>query len=73
MLLALNNRYSIEPRAGVRWAVAPRSTVSFGVGLHSKTEAISTYFAQVKVPDGKTDLLNKNLKLTKSAHLCSRV
>jgi len=68
MLLALNNRYSIEPRAGVRWAVAPRSTVSFGVGLHSKTEAISTYFAQVKVPDGKTDLLNKNLKLTKSAH-----
>lgn len=69
MLLALNNRYSIEPRVGVRWALAPRSTVSFGVGLHSKTEAISTYFAQVKVPDGKTDLLNKNLKLTKSAHL----
>lgn len=69
MLLALNNRYSIEPRVGVRWAVAPRSTVSFGAGLHSKTEAISTYFAQVKVPDGKTDLLNKNLKLTKSAHL----
>lgn len=69
MLLALNNRYSIEPRVGVRWAVAPRSTVSFGAGLHSKTESISTYFAQVKVSDDKTDLLNKNLKLTKSAHL----
>lgn len=68
MLLALNNRYSIEPRVGLRWAVAPRSTVSFGAGLHSKTESISTYFAQVKVSDGKTDLLNKNLKLTKSAH-----
>lgn len=69
MLLALNNRYSIEPRVCVRWAVAPRSTVSFGAGLHSKTESISTYFAQVKVSDDKTDLLNKNLKLTKSAHL----
>ncbi len=69
MLLALNNRYSIEPRVGVRWTVAPRSTVSFGAGLHSKTESISTYFAQVKVSDDKTDLLNKNLKLTKSAHL----
>lgn len=68
MLLALNNRYSIEPRVGVRWAVAPRSTISFGAGLHSKTESISTYFAQVKVSDNKTDLLNKNLKLTKSAH-----
>ncbi len=69
MLLGLNNRYSIEPRVGVRWVVAPRSTVSFGAGLHSKTESISTYFAQVKVSDDKTDLLNKNLKLTKSAHL----
>lgn len=69
MLLALNNRYSIEPRMGVRWAVAPRSTLSFGAGLHSKTESISTYFAQVKVADNQTDLLNKNLKLTKSAHL----
>ncbi|WP_090151330.1 TonB-dependent receptor [Dyadobacter soli] len=69
MLLALNNHYSIEPRVGVRWAVAPRSTVSLGAGLHSKTESISTYFAQVKVSDDKTDLLNKNLKLTKSAHL----
>lgn len=69
MLLGLNNRYSIEPRVGVRWAVAPRSTVSLGAGLHSKTESISTYFAQVKVSEDKTDLLNKNLKLTKSAHL----
>lgn len=69
MLLGLNNRYSIEPRVGVRWAVAPRSTVSFGAGLHSKTESISTYFAQVKVAEDKTELLNKNLKLTKSAHL----
>lgn len=68
MLLGLNNRYSIEPRVGVRWAVAPRSTVSLGAGLHSKTESISTYFAQVKVSEDKTDLLNKNLKLTKSAH-----
>lgn len=69
MLLALNNRSSLEPRVGLRWAVAPRSTLSFGAGLHSKTESISTYFAQVKVGEGKTDLLNKNLKLTKSAHL----
>lgn len=69
MLLGLNNQFSVEPRAGVRWSVAPRSTVSLGAGLHSKTEAISTYFAQVKVADGKTALLNKNLKLMKSAHL----
>jgi hypothetical protein len=69
MLLGLNNQHSIEPRLGFKWAVAPRSTLSFGAGLHSKTESVSTYFAQVKASDGHTDLINKNLKLMKSAHL----
>ncbi|QRR01886.1 TonB-dependent receptor [Dyadobacter sandarakinus] len=68
MLLGLNNQFSIEPRAGLRWAVAPRSTISLGMGLHSKTETISTYFAQVNAGDGTTAPLNKNLKLMKSAH-----
>ncbi|WP_031525995.1 TonB-dependent receptor [Dyadobacter crusticola] len=69
MLLGLNNQYSIEPRLGMKWAVAPRSTVSFGAGLHSRTESISTYFAQVKGIDGHTNSVNKDLKLMKSAHL----
>ena len=69
MLLGLNNQHSIEPRFGLKWSVAPKQTISFGAGLHSKTESISTYFAQVNVGDGKTDYLNKNLKLMKSAHL----
>ncbi|CAG5069681.1 hypothetical protein DYBT9623_02417 [Dyadobacter sp. CECT 9623] len=69
MLLGLNNQHSIEPRVGLKWAVAPRSTVSFGAGLHSKTESISTYFTQIKASDGKDQLINKNLKLMKSAHL----
>jgi hypothetical protein len=68
MLLALNNQHSIEPRFGMKWSVAPKHTVSLGAGLHSRTESISTYFAQVSVGDDKTDLLNKNLKLMKSAH-----
>lgn len=68
MLLGLNNQYAIEPRLGMKWAVAPRSTISLGAGLHSRTESISTYFAQVKAIDGQSNLVNKNLKLMKSAH-----
>jgi hypothetical protein len=68
MLLGLNNQYSIEPRAGLRWTVKPRHTINLGGGLHSKTESVSAYFAQVNVGDGKTAELNKNLKLMKSAH-----
>lgn len=69
MLLVLNNQHSVEPRVGLKWAVRPGHTLSFGAGLHSKTESVSTYFAQVNVGDGRTDLLNKNLKLMKSAHV----
>ncbi|GAB3176171.1 TonB-dependent receptor [Telluribacter humicola] len=69
MLLALNNEYSVEPRLGLRWNVAPRHTISLGTGLHSRTESISTYFAQVLVGDNRTALVNKDLKLMKSAHL----
>ncbi|MCE7039947.1 carboxypeptidase-like regulatory domain-containing protein [Dyadobacter sp. CY312] len=68
MLLALNDQHSVEPRMGLKWAVAPRHTVSFGAGVHSKTEAISTYFAQINAGQDKTELFNKNLKLMKSAH-----
>ena len=68
MVLALNNQHSLEPRLGLKWTVAPRHTLRFGAGLHSKTEAISTYFAQVNVGDNRTIDLNKNLKLMKSAH-----
>lgn len=68
MLLTLNNQYSIEPRVGLKWSLTPGHSLSFGAGLHSKTESISTYFAQVNTGDGKTGQLNKNLKLMKSAH-----
>lgn len=71
MLLGLNNQFSIEPRLGMKWAVAPRSTISFGAGLHSKTESISTYFAQINAESGKTAAANKDLKLMKSAHFVS--
>ncbi|KAA0989620.1 TonB-dependent receptor [Dyadobacter aurulentus] len=69
MLLGLNKQHSIEPRVGLKWAVASRSTVSFGAGLHSKTESISTYFTQIKASEGQDNLINKDLKLMKSAHL----
>lgn len=67
--MALNGQGSVEPRFGLRWNVAPRHTLSFGTGLHSRTESVSTYFAQVQVSDERTAAVNENLKLTKSAHL----
>lgn len=67
-LLALNQQKSIEPRGGLRWNFAPHHTISAGLGIHSRTEALSTYFAEVKGKDGSISFANENLALLKSAH-----
>ncbi len=68
MLLTLNKQYSVEPRLGLRWVLAPRHAVSAGLGLHSRMESISTYLAQIQVGDKPAETLNQNLKLPKAAH-----
>ncbi|TAG21070.1 MAG: TonB-dependent receptor [Cytophagia bacterium] len=67
-VLQLNGQSAAEPRLGMRWTVAPRHTLSAGFGVHSRTEAISTYFAQIKTNATESGLANKNLKLMKSRH-----
>lgn len=67
-LLALNQQSSLEPRGGLRWNFTPRHALSAGLGIHSRTEALSTYFAEVKGKDGTTSFANKNLALLKSVH-----
>lgn len=69
MQFLLNNSNSIEPRLGLDWQFAPKQSFSFGFGLHSKVEGISTYFA--RVPDettGEITTPNKDLGLSKSMH-----
>jgi hypothetical protein len=62
----LNNRYSIEPRASVKYAFSDRRALSLGYGLHSELQPLGTYFAQ-----SGTDLStpNRNLDFTKAHHL----
>jgi hypothetical protein len=67
--LSLNNDYAIEPRLGARWRISPKSTLNFGAGLHSRVEAISLYMAEQELPDGSIIQPNKELKLTKAAHV----
>ncbi|HEY5823073.1 MAG TPA: carboxypeptidase-like regulatory domain-containing protein [Cyclobacteriaceae bacterium] len=66
-LFLLNHNYSIEPRLGLKWHASPKSSFSYGFGLHSKVEPISVYFSQVTNPDG-TAATNENLELTKAMH-----
>ncbi len=65
--LALNNHWTIEPRAGIKWQAAPRSTFALAYGLHSRMEKMDVYF--VRPVETGDKLVNKDLDFTKTHHL----
>jgi hypothetical protein len=68
MHFLLNNSNSIEPRLGLDWEFSQKQSLSFGFGVHSKVESISSYFATVGNPDGTISTPNEDLGLSKSMH-----
>lgn len=66
MYLALNNTYSVEPRASVKYDVSSKQYVALGYGLHSQMQPIGTYFAKSET---NGEALNKNIGLTRAHHL----
>ena len=66
--LALNGKYVIEPRLGVRWKINQANTVNLGLGLHSKSEPVSVYLFEEHLGDGTTIYPNEELDFTKAVH-----
>ncbi|NOQ73417.1 MAG: TonB-dependent receptor plug domain-containing protein [Crocinitomix sp.] len=64
----LNNNTAVEPRAGMKWQVTPRHSVSAGFGMHSRLESPSVYLYNELQEDGTYSFPNKELDLTKSRH-----
>jgi hypothetical protein len=59
----LNDSYSIEPRAGLKYQINPSQSIAFAYGRHSRIEDIKVYFVE------KNQLHpNKSLELMKSDH-----
>lgn len=67
--LTLNDSYSFEPRLALRWDVKEGKALSFGGGLHSKMESPAVYLWRFNNGDGTISQPNKDLKLSKAAHL----
>jgi hypothetical protein len=66
--LTLNDSKSIEPRAGLKYHLNEKSTISAGYGYHSKMQPMNVYFYRSALPDGTYDLSNKELDFTHSQH-----
>ncbi|MCG8700530.1 MAG: TonB-dependent receptor, partial [Bacteroidales bacterium] len=68
--LTLNNRYSIEPRAGISYKMRPNQKLSLAYGLHSYMLPMFIY--QNKIYHEQSDsyvIPNQDLDFTKSHHL----
>ncbi len=65
---ALTRELTIEPRASLKWKIAPKHTVSLAYGMHSRLEPIGFYFATHQYESEKIKP-NLDLKLAKAQHL----
>lgn len=65
-MLNLNNSWTIEPRASVKWQSSAKSSFALTYGLHSRMEKMDVYYVRDKV-SGKE--LNKDLDFTKTHHV----
>jgi hypothetical protein len=66
---SLNGQISVEPRAGIRWIFTPGNAIIAGFGIHSRTESLAVYNSLIRKPDGTREALNRDIGLSRSAHL----
>lgn len=66
-LLTLNNKWSVEPRLGLKWQATPKATFALAYGMYSRMEKMDVYFVKTKSTGDKS--VNKDLDFTKSQHI----
>lgn len=65
-VFSLNNNWTLEPRASVKWQLPKQQSLAFAYGLNSTRERLDYYY--VKLPDTGEKLVNKNLDFSKAHH-----
>ncbi len=65
--LDVNEKATIEPRAGLSWSFTQNDELSVAYGLHSQMEELRTYYSQTN-DNGTIETPNKNLDFMKSHH-----
>ncbi|MES2387021.1 MAG: TonB-dependent receptor [Bacteroidota bacterium] len=67
-ILGINNSRALEPRAALQYAPDNVQSFSFGYGLHSQMQQLSTYYTRTRLSDGTYTLTNKDLGFSKAQH-----
>lgn len=69
MYYDLNDKYSVEPRAGLRYTINRQQSLALGYGRHSQIESFATYRLQLEDEEGNFFRPNVDLDFIKSHHL----
>jgi hypothetical protein len=64
----INNKFSIEPRMGLSFALPGEKSINLAYGMHSQTELLHYYLVEKEV-EGVNSLPNENLDISKAQHL----
>ncbi|MBE0661375.1 MAG: TonB-dependent receptor [Bacteroidales bacterium] len=65
--VGFNDEFAFEPRLGMRWQFAPRSSLNAGFGVHSMMQPREIYFYQGYDPNTDSySRTNEDLKMTRS-------
>lgn len=67
--LLLNNSFSVEPRAALRYEMNEKQVFSLGYGLHSQLQGWGIYFANATDSFGQSTMPNRNLGFSKAHHI----
>jgi len=68
MYFTFNNKYSLEPRFGLKYSRFSGHSINFGFGLHSQLLPRMFYVVENESNPGEIDPFNKNLGFSRSIH-----
>ncbi|MBL7918209.1 MAG: TonB-dependent receptor, partial [Bacteroidia bacterium] len=64
----LNEKYSVEPRLGVKYELTSKQSFGLGGGMHSQLQPVYVYFASKTYSTGERVETNRNLDFTRAIH-----
>ncbi|HNW89177.1 MAG TPA: TonB-dependent receptor [Bacteroidales bacterium] len=67
-LYSYSKDFSVEPRLGLKWDVAPLHSLSLGFGMHSQMIPATIFFSQEQLSDNAYRLSNDRLGFSRSLH-----
>jgi len=68
MYLSVNDEFIVTPRAGVKWDIDGRTSVSLAYGLHAQRAPLNVYFIEEEGQNQVGRLNNINIGFQKSNH-----